>query len=426
MKDEALAASLFPPAHKRQHSRTISQSHSLSRQQSPALDLTPAATSTGIITVHTTLTAFAEAPRKPKEYINVAQRKEMRKHGALRDSSYWNQLLIAARKSRGPYFCPSTRSYHVDRHSNLYWSGFSEVDPIAAELEQAKEESVEQVIAGEANSGTESKLSTTVENSTTGEDASVSSGIAPVDGPVATASTPSEVKEESSASNIGNPGGMTVTDTGANSATNNNINGSGQGDLISPTLNPALVNRNLARNPLTSPGQPGAVFPNQMVGQGLHLQQAGINPAHNLGQMPQNMMAGGFISPSSLMQPIPQMQQLPGQMNMGMNPAFANMSQLHPQMMQQNHLQQPLQQQQLLQQQMFQQQQQQQQFLQQQQYQQQQQQQQQMFSPPTEFPNPPRPKGRPRQSKNAQVQLGSPTPSHNRTPSVTWADQQQQ
>ncbi|KAG0323208.1 hypothetical protein BG000_002692 [Podila horticola] len=327
----------------------------------------------------------------------------------------WNQLLIAARKSRGPYFCPSTRSYQVDRRSNLYWSGYSEEDPVA-ELEQANEESAEQATAGDAtNSGADSKLSTMVENSTTGEtEVSAANGMASVEVP--TTSAPSEVKEE--LSNIGsNPSGTTVAN--AINTTNNNVNGS-QSDLISPTINPA--NRtNLARNPLTSPGQPGT-FPNQMVGQGLHLQQQVGNP-HNLGQLPQNMVAGGFISPSSLMQPIPQMQQqLPGQMNMGMNPAFANMSQLHPQMMQ-NHLQQPLQQQQLLQQQMFQQQQQQQ-FLQQQQYQQQQQQQ--MFSPPAEFPNPPRPKGRPRQSKNAQVQLGSPTPSHNRTPSVTWADQQQQ
>ncbi|KAG0346048.1 hypothetical protein BG005_000951 [Podila minutissima] len=411
MKDEALAASLFPPAHRRQHSRTISQSHSLSRQQSPALDL-PAPTTIGTITVHTNTIAFAEVPRKPKEYINVAQRKEMRKHGALRDSSYWNQLLIAARKSRGPYFCPSTRSYQVDRHSNLYWSGYSEADPIV-ELEQAKEESGEQTTAGDAiNSGTDLKLSTIIENSTPGEtEASASNGTT---SDVPATSTPSEVKEESS--NIGsNPNGTTVTN--ANNATS--VNGS-QSDLISPTLNPAANRTNLARNPLTSPGQPGT-FPNQIVGQGLHLQQQAGNP-HNLGQIPQNMMAGGFISPSSLMQPIPQMQQqLPGQMSVGMNPAFANMPQLHPQVMQ-NHLQQPLQQQQLLQQQMFQQQQQQQ-FMQQQQYQQQQQQ---MFSPPAEFPNPPRPKGRPRQSKNAQVQLGSPTPSHNRTPSVTWADQQQQ
>ena len=40
----------------------------------------------------------------------------------------WNKLLIAARKSRGPYLCPSTRTFHVDRASKLYWTGYTEAD----------------------------------------------------------------------------------------------------------------------------------------------------------------------------------------------------------------------------------------------------------------------------------------------------------
>ncbi|KAF9967584.1 hypothetical protein BGZ65_013004, partial [Modicella reniformis] len=129
MKDDTGSALYFPTSHRRHHSRTISQAHtSNSRQQSPALELIPAPTSTGTITLTTTTTVLAEPARRPREYINVAQRKEMRKHGAIRDSCYWNKLLIAARKSRGPYFCPTTRMYQVDSASNLYWSGYTDTE----------------------------------------------------------------------------------------------------------------------------------------------------------------------------------------------------------------------------------------------------------------------------------------------------------
>ncbi|KAF9171853.1 hypothetical protein BGX20_006786 [Mortierella sp. AD010] len=138
-----------------------------------------------------------------------------------------------------------------------------------------------------------------------------------------------------------------------------------------------------------------------------------------MGALPPGMMNGGFISPSSLMQPMTQMSGGPmaGQMGIGMNPGYANMAQMHPQMM--HHLQQ--QQQQPNPQQMYTQQQQhllQQQFF-------QQQQQQQLMQGQQDFQNPPRPKGRPRQNKNSQVMLGSPTLNHARAPSVSWADQQQ-
>lgn len=134
MKDEGAPTS-HHPSHRRHHSRTMSHSHPLSRQQSPALDLIPAPTSSGTITLTTTTTVLADLSKRPREYISVGkhhlnmllfvlslsickrvhgsapimsrhslsliisavlvffffsllgQRKEMRKHGAIRDTS---------------------------------------------------------------------------------------------------------------------------------------------------------------------------------------------------------------------------------------------------------------------------------------------------------------------------------------------------
>ncbi|KAF9986782.1 hypothetical protein BGZ75_001451 [Mortierella antarctica] len=253
---------------------------------------------------------------------------------------------------------------------------------------------------------------------------------------VTTNSTPAshDIKEETNTPKIGaNHAGVSINTAAANS-------GGSQNDLISPTLNPALMNRPVPNrgNPLTSPTVPGAAFASQLtnpnMGQQLplqqqqhhlqqqhlqqqlqhqqqqqHQQQATQNAmlgAQNMGAMPPTMMPGGFMSPSSLMQPMGQ--QIPGsmagQMSMGMNPGFASMGQLQPQMM--HHLQQqqqPQQQQQQPQQQPppNQQQQlyaQQQQYLQQQFLQQQQQQHQLMQGAggQQDFQGPPRPKGRPR------------------------------
>ncbi|KAF9577967.1 hypothetical protein BGW38_006502 [Lunasporangiospora selenospora] len=97
MKDDSGLPSISAPSHhlttshRRHHSRTVSQSlSSLSRQQSPAIDLVPAPVSTGTITV--TSTIITEAPRKTREYINVAQRKELRKHGAIQDASSMSHM----------------------------------------------------------------------------------------------------------------------------------------------------------------------------------------------------------------------------------------------------------------------------------------------------------------------------------------------
>ncbi|KAF9945992.1 hypothetical protein BGZ72_000790, partial [Mortierella alpina] len=437
MKDDLSSSLQFPTTHRRHHSRTISQSHSShSRQESPALDLVPAPTSTGTITLTTTTTVLAEHARKPREYIN---RKEMRKHGAIRDSSYWNKLLIAARKGRGPYHCPSTRMYHVDRASNLYWSGYTEADAEAPELSiPTKKEGQEGQGAWSENTlpgavGDSAQLA----DGTTG--ATESAAGAPQPATTTSNSTPAplDVKEETNTPKIGaNHAGMSINAAAANT-------GGSQNDLISPTLNPTLMNRPLPNrgNPLTSPTAPGAAFSSQLtnpnMGQQIplqqqqqhlqqqhlqqqlqhqqqqqHQQQATQNAmlgAQSMGAIPPTMMPGGFISPSSLMQPMPQ--QIPGsmagQMSMGMNPAFANMGQIPPQMM--HHLQQQQQQPQQQQQQQPQQQPppnqqqlyaQQQQYLQQQFLQQQQQQQQHQLMQGAggqqDFQGPPRPKGRPR------------------------------
>ncbi|KAF9972866.1 hypothetical protein BGZ73_003933 [Actinomortierella ambigua] len=111
-------------AHHHHHASSRPHSPAPTNGSSPSLDtLVPAATSSGTITV--TATIVPDWQRKPREYINVALRKQMRKYGAVRDSGYWNKLLIAARKQRGPYFCPSTRMYHVDQMSKLFWTGYN-------------------------------------------------------------------------------------------------------------------------------------------------------------------------------------------------------------------------------------------------------------------------------------------------------------
>ncbi|GJJ75895.1 hypothetical protein EMPS_08253 [Entomortierella parvispora] len=470
MKDELATSGLsFPTSHKRHHSRTISQSHS-SRQQSPALDLIPAPTSTGTITLTTTTTVLADLSRRPREYINVAQRKEMRKHGAIKDSSYWNKLLIAARKSRGPYLCPSTRTFHVDRASKLYWSGYTEADAAEPEtsipekgenLDQAQSES-ENATSGFGNE------SAAQEGATATEDASAG-------GATSTSSLPTSqnIKEENSTPVIGaSQTGTLNSSTNSLASSTQSGKSASQGDLMSPMLNPALNRPGPNRgNPLMSPPLAGASFPGQASNhspstmapqqqqqqqqqqlqqeqlqqqqlqqqqlQQQHSQQQQqqphVNPGMNPlmggqagGPLPSTMMPGGFISPSSLMQPMQTMNTTQamqaGMMNMGgMNPGFSNGVQMHPQMMHQLQTQPhgQAQQQQLYAQQ-------QQQLMMQQQFLQQQQQQAQQQHQQQEFQSPPRPKGRPRQSKNSQVVLGSPTLNHIRTPSVSWADQQQQ
>ncbi|CAO3571465.1 unnamed protein product [Mortierella alpina] len=362
----------------------------------------------------------------------------MRKHGAIRDSSYWNKLLIAARKSRGPYHCPSTRMYHVDRASNFYWSGYTEADAEAPEL------SIPTKKEGQEGQGawSETTLHGAVGDSAqsadgaTGTTENTLGGTQPATATTNSIPASQDVKEETSTPKIGaNHAGVSINPAAANS-------GGSQNDLISPTLNPVLMNRPVPNrgNPLTSPTVPGAAFPSQLtnpnMGQQLplpqqqhhfqqqqHLQQQlqqqqqqqhqqqvtqnAMLGAQSMGAMPPTMMPGGFISPSSLMQPMGQ--QIPGtmagQMSMGMNPGFANMGQIPPQMM--HHLQQ--QQQQPQQQQTQQQQQQpppnqqqlyaqQQQYLQQQFLQQQQQQHQLMQGAggQQDFQGPARPKGRPR------------------------------
>ncbi|KAG0044083.1 hypothetical protein BGZ83_010679 [Gryganskiella cystojenkinii] len=504
MKDELTPSGLsFPTSHKRHHSRTISQSlSSLSRQQSPALELMPAPTSSGTITLTTTTTVLAEVTRRPREYINVDEK-------AWRDSGFflydnfisecmeckrdqgliepislsgtldWNKLLIAARKSRGPYLCPSTRTYHVDRASNLYWSGYTEAD--AAEPEVSIPEKTENAEA-QARSDTNNPNGS-MSDFTSQEGGAPATAIATTTAVNGTISTPAlstpgsqDIKEESAATpNIGaSQVGGTMSSSTTSLASGGSQKSTSQGDLMSPTLNNSSPAMNRAGavgpnrgNPLMSPPQPGAPFTGQptnhtlspMAGQPGQEQQHAqpgpgslvvVNPGMNpmmasAGSMPGGggMMPGGFISPSSLMQPMqnmstmqamqtmqqqppqqpgqqPQQQQpspMTGIMNMGMNPAgfVGNPGQIHPQMMHQSPQHQQMyaqQQQQMMMQQ---------QFLQQQQQaaaQQAQQQQQ-------EFQSPPRPKGRPRQSKNSQVVLGSPTLNHIRAPSVSWADQQQ-
>ncbi|KAG0373212.1 hypothetical protein BGX24_012003 [Mortierella sp. AD032] len=453
----------------------MSHSHPLSRQQSPALDLIPAPTSSGTITLTTTTTVLADLSKRPREYINVAQRKEMRKHGAIRDTSYWNTLLIAARKSRGPYLCPSTRTYHVDRTSKLYWSGYND-EP------ETPDASIPTVTVGQegANVGTENgppgsmaeaNVAEQGANGDIGAGSSLRTGT-PTPGP-ANASAPAsaggvpstptgpEIKEES---NVPNPNGSLAASNGSlNSALTSTPKQNS--NLTSPTLNPALMNRPLPNrgNPLMSPTQQGSVFTQQLsnpvLGQGMqqppssqpqqqqqqppqqqqqhpqqtqqqqqshpqllqqqqqqlqHQQQLqqqqqqlqqqqqqqqqqpgqGINPmmvSQPMGGMPAGMMAGGFVSPDSLMQQMP-VGSMPGQMSMVMPQGYVNMGQMHPQMMQhlqaqqqQNPQQMYAQQQHILQQQ----------FL-QQQAQQQQAQQQQMMQGQQDFQGPPRPKGRPR------------------------------
>ncbi|KAF9910948.1 hypothetical protein EC991_005122 [Linnemannia zychae] len=501
MKDEGTPTS--HSSHRRHHSRTMSHSHPLSRQQSPAIDLIPAPTSSGIITLTTTTTVLADLSKRPREYINVAQRKEMRKHGAIRDTSYWNTLLIAARKSRGPYLCPSTRTYHVDRASKLYWSGYS--DTVEPETPDA---SIPTVTVGQDGATENGAPGSTVEANAAEQGANGDAGAAPyrtgtptpapvnASAPASAGGVPStptgpEIKEESTASHPN--GSLTASNGSLNNVVNSTPNQNS--NLTSPTLNPALMNRPLPNrgNALMSPTQQGSVFAHQLsnpaMGQGMQqsqssqpqqhqqhqqqqtqqqqqqqqhqqsqqqqphpqlqlqqqqqlqhqqqlqqqqqqlqqqqLQQAGqgINPmmvSQSMGGMSAGMMAGGFVSPDSLMQQMPG-GSMPGQMSMGMPQGYVNMGQMHPQLMQhlqaqqqQNPQQMYAQQQHLLQQQ----------FLQQQQAQQQAQQQQ-MMQGQQDFQGPPRPKGRPRRSKDSQVMLGSPTLNHARTPSVSWADQQQ-
>ncbi|KAG0281173.1 hypothetical protein BGZ95_006226 [Linnemannia exigua] len=323
----------------------------------------------------------------------------MRKHGAIRDTSYWNTLLIAARKSRGPYLCPSTRTYHVDRTSKLYWSGYSD-EP------ETPDASMPTVTVGHdgTNTGTENgppgslteaSIAEQGTNGDIGAGSSIRTGT-PTPGP-ANASAPAsaggvpstptgpEVKEESNASN---PNGSLAA---SNGSLNNALSSTPKqnSNLTSPTLNPALMNRPLPNrgNPLMSPTQQGSL---QQPGQG-------INPmmvSQSMGGMPAGMMAGGFVSPDSLMQQMPG-GSIPGQMSMGLPQGYVNMGQMHPHMMQhlqaqqqQNPQQMYAQQQHILQQQ----------FLQQQAQQQQQQQaqQQQMMQGQQDFQGPPRPKGRPR------------------------------
>ncbi|KAG0254146.1 hypothetical protein BG011_005935 [Mortierella polycephala] len=460
MKDDLSSSLQFPITHRRHHSRTISQSlSSNSRQQSPAIDLLPAPTTTGTITLTTTTTVLAELTRKPREYINVGKYPIGRRLLLEVICEHWNKLLIAARKSRGPYLCPSTRMYHVDQASNLYWSGYSVTDnttpdasiPTTTDEQQGVQAGSENAVPGAAGDATQSGDG----SGTAGESASgTSRAVTPA---MSLASASLDVKEESSTPKIGaNQSGTMHPNTGASATLGNRGN---QGDAMSPALN-TLVNRPIPNkgNPLTSPTQQGSVFASQLSSPGmiqgqlpsqqqqqqlqqqhqqqLHLQQQlqqqqqqqqqlqqtqlqqqqqqqqhqqlpqqqqqsqpqqqqqqitpGINPMMTAQSM--GMMPGGFISPNTLMQPMAQMQGGPmaGQMSMGMNPAFANMGQMHPQMI--HHLQQQ-QQQQPQNQQLYNQQQQ---FLQQQFLQQQHLQQQQMLQGQQDIHNAPRPKGRPR------------------------------
>ncbi|KAG0295430.1 hypothetical protein BGZ98_001402, partial [Dissophora globulifera] len=524
----------------RHHSRSISQAYSsTSRQPSPAIDLIPAPTSAGTITLTTTTTVLAEPSRRPREYINVAQRKEMRKHGAIRDTSYWNKLLITARKSRGPYLCPTTRMYHVDRLSNLYWSGYTDENTTAEDSSiPAKTETLDSVQGGADNTavGVSEEVANGGDNPQATTDSTTAAATATTTGATgpgsSSTSTPLQIKEEAGTPSLGTNSTAIANSSAGSLPNSQGLGGGSQTDLLSPTSNPPQMNNRPGPNqgnPLTSPTLPGTTFANQLSSSGmahlplqqqqqlqqrqqqllqqqqqqlqqqqllqqqqqLHQQQqpqqqsqqqpqqqqqqqqqqpqqqqqqqqqqlqqqqqqqlqhqhqlqqqqqqqgaAGVNPmmgGQPMGAISANMMPGGFISPTSLMQNIGQLPGGPmaGQMNMPMSPGYANMAQMHPQMM--HHLQQQQQQQQtpqqlyaqqqhLLQQQFLQQQQQQQQ---QQVQQQQQAQQQQMMQGQQDFQGPPRPKGRPRSSKNPQVMLGSPTLNHARATSVGWADQQQ-
>ncbi|KAF9303436.1 hypothetical protein BGZ91_009108, partial [Linnemannia elongata] len=142
----------------------------------------------------------------------------MRKHGAIRDTSYWNTLLIAARKSRGPYLCPSTRTYHVDRASNLYWRGYSDkVEPGTPDAsiptvtvgQEGANGTVENGVPGATAEATPGELGANGEPGVTAS--SLRTGTptpssAAVSAPASAGGVPStptgpEVKEESSASN---------------------------------------------------------------------------------------------------------------------------------------------------------------------------------------------------------------------------------
>ncbi|KAF9575898.1 hypothetical protein EC968_001281 [Mortierella alpina] len=329
--------------------------------------------------------------------------------------------------------------YHVDRASNLYWSGYTEADAEAPEPsistkregqdgQGAWSETTLHGAAGDAAQSVDGATGTTENALGAAQSAAPTTNSIPAS---------QDVKEETSTPKIGaNHAGVTINAAAANS-------GGNQKDLISPTLNPALMNRPVPNrgNPLTSPTVAGAAFSSQLTNPNIgqqpplqqqqhHLQQQHLQQqlqhqqqqqqqqqatqnamlgAQSMSGMPPTMMPGGFISPSSLMQPMGQ--QIPGsmagQMSMGMNPGFANMGQIPPQMM--HHLQQQQQQPQQQQQQQPQQQPlpnqqqlfaQQQQYLQQQFLQQQQQQQQHQLMQGAggqqDFQGPPRPKGRPR------------------------------
>ncbi|KAF9407239.1 hypothetical protein BGZ76_006150, partial [Entomortierella beljakovae] len=163
--------------------------------------------------------------------------------------------------------------YQVDRASNLYWSGYSDADAMTNDSIASKTEDMEQ---------TKSDSTAVEENAiTSGERSNLARANSATPVPTSTsaigmegASAPPEIKEEIGTPNLG--ANNNILKSSSNSLATNGPNQIGsQGDLLSPTLNPALVNKPVSNrgNPLGSPTQPGATFASQIAMQNGHMNQ---------------------------------------------------------------------------------------------------------------------------------------------------------
>ncbi|RUP49552.1 hypothetical protein BC936DRAFT_142250 [Jimgerdemannia flammicorona] len=56
------------------------------------------------------------------------QKKDLKRRAAEQSAADWNTLLIWARRERGPFYDPMTHTYHVDRNSDRYFAGYTELD----------------------------------------------------------------------------------------------------------------------------------------------------------------------------------------------------------------------------------------------------------------------------------------------------------